>query len=254
MEKEYQRLQKKIADVKKELESMPAGKLICSRGSNCYKWFVSDGHNKTYLPKKERVLAEKLAYKKYLTLFLEDLRKERTAVAFYLRHHSSRMEKSTHLLTSPSGHQELLSTYFKPVSKELSDWMNSPYEQNMNYPERLLHETVDGIFVRSKSEAMIYQALRTHGIPFRYECALCIEGATFYPDFTIRHPITGKTYYWEHCGRMDEDMYSKKTFNKLQFLNSHGIRPSDQLILTFEDMENPLVQSEIEAVIGKYFL
>ena len=132
--------------------------------------------------------------------------------------------------------------------------MNSPYEQNLNYPEHLIHATVGGKPVRSKSEVMIYQALYMRRIPFRYECALYLGGAVFYPDFTIRHPITGKCYYWEHCGRMDDEMYSKKAFDKLHFMNAHGIKPSDQLIITYEDKENPLQQLEIETIIEKYFL
>ena len=254
MQKEYERLQTRIVEVKAELKKMPEGKLICAKGGNSYKWYISDGHKKSYLPKKERNLAEKLAYKKYLTLLLEDLEQERIAISFYLRHCSPNYGKATHLLTSPSGHQELLSPHFKPISKELSDWMNSPYEQNTNYPEYLIHATADGKLVRSKSEVMIYQALYMRRIPFRYECALDLGGAVFYPDFTIRHPITGKYYYWEHCGRMDDEMYSKKVFDKQQFMNAHGIKPSDQLIITYEDKENPLQQSEIETIIEKYFL
>lgn len=254
MQKEYQRLEKKIAEVEAELKNMPEGKLICSKEGNSYKWYISDGHNKVYLPKRERALAEQLAYKKYLTFMLEDLQQERIAISFYLRHRSSNYGKVTHLLAGPSGHQELLSPYFKPISEELSDWMNAPYEKNANYPQYLIHETIDGKFVRSKSEVMIYQALYVHKIPFRYECELQLGGGVFYPDFTIRHPVSGKTYYWEHCGRMDEDAYSQKTFHKLSYFNSHGIKPSDQLIITYEDKENPLRQSEIEAIIEKYFL
>ena len=64
MKKENERLEKKIAQVRQELTDLPEGKLICAQGNNCYKWYVSDGHHKTYLPKCECKLAEQLAYKK----------------------------------------------------------------------------------------------------------------------------------------------------------------------------------------------
>ena len=52
---------------------MPEGKFVCCTCHGRYKWFVSDGHVKTYIPKKNRPYAEKLAYKKYLELLLEEL-------------------------------------------------------------------------------------------------------------------------------------------------------------------------------------
>jgi len=57
--------------------------------------------------------------------------------------------------------------------------------------------------------------LYADNIPFRYECALQLDNITIYPDFTIRHPQTGETIYWEHFGRMDKDDYSKNAFSKL---------------------------------------
>ncbi len=254
MKKEYERLESRIAQVKQELTTLPEGKLICAQGNKCYKWYVSDGHRKTYLPKKERRLAEQLAYKKYLTLLLEELEHEKMAISFYLRHHSSEKNKSASLLKEQAGYQELLLPHFKVASEELSEWMRTPYEKNQNYPEYLIHETMDGNLVRSKSEAMIYHALYLHKIPFRYECALVLGGVTYYPDFTIRNPRTGKTYYWEHCGRMDDDKYSQNVFSKLHSFNMHGIMPGVQLIVTYESGRHPLRQAEVEEVIEKYFV
>ena len=79
-----------------------------------------------------------------------------------------------------------------------------PYEKNPKYPEHLIHKTVSGIYVRSKSESMIALQLYTEKIPFRYECALQLGETTLYPDFTILHPKTGEIFYWEHFGMMDE--------------------------------------------------
>lgn len=254
MQKEAERLGRDIAQIQKELKSLPEGKLICAQGRNCFKWYVSDGHHKTYLPKKERVRAQQLAYKKYLSHLLEEVEQEKAAVELYLQHYSAKGKKSTSLLMNHPGYQELLSSHFKPLSEELADWMHAPYQKNTNYPEHLIQETLDGNYVRSKSEAMIYQALYLHKLPFRYECALSIGGVVYYPDFTVRHPKTGKIYYWEHFGRMDDENYSHKVFSKLHFLNTHGITPGVQLITTYENGKNPIRQSEIENIIEKYFL
>lgn len=251
--KEHLRLQDQISEIQKKLDDLPEGKLICSHGTNCIKWYKSDGNNKIYISKKNRHLAEQLAVKKYLSVTLRDLEQEKNALEFYLRHRIPQSGKADHLLTKP-GYEELLAPYFKPQSEELSEWMNAPYEQNMHHPEHLIHKTCTGTFVRSKSEAMISLFLHTHQIPFRYECAFHLDSTIIYPDFTIRHPITGKTYYWEHFGLMDDPAYSHNTFSKLQLYSSHGITPSIQLITTYETSENPLNAEVIEKIIEHYFL
>lgn len=81
--------------------------------------------------------------------------------------------------------------------------------ENPVHPEHLKHPCLSGHLVRSKSELLIDQALFTHQIPFRYECALKLNDLTLYPDFTIRHPETGQFFYWEHFGMMDSPTYSQ---------------------------------------------
>lgn len=191
--------------------------------------------------------------KKYLSLVLEDLSHEKKAMEFYLNHHFPDSGKAEKLLTNIPGYQELLTPFFSPKSKELADWMTSSYEHNTKYPEQLIHKTASGNFVRSKSEAMIDMFLYTNQIPFRYECALQLDDTTIYPDFTIRHPESGELYYWEHFGRMDDPLYSKNVFPKLQLYTSHGIIPSIHLITTYETKENPLSSEVIEKIIEHYF-
>ena len=83
---------------------------------------------------------------------------------------------------------------------------------------------------------------------------MILDACTVYPDFTIRHPQTGRTYYWEHFGLMDNPEYARKAFQKVQIYNANGILPSDQLIMTFENQKKPLSYEEVEAVITHYFL
>lgn len=249
---ERQRLDRQISSLENQLKTFPEGKLICTRNKNRYKWYISDGHLSTYLPKKERQLAEQLAAKKYISVLLEDLLHEKQALDYYLQHHPSDMGKAEHLLNMPE-YQELLSPLFRPLSQELLDWMNSPYEQNEKYPEQLIHQTGSGHLVRSKSELLIDMTLHIHKIPFRYECALQLDDSVIYPDFTIRHPHTGETYYWEHFGIMDDPVYCKNTCSKLQLYTSHGIIPSIQLITTYETREHPLSIAAVENIVKDYF-
>lgn len=253
MKHEQMVLDKKICSVKEHLKHLPSGKLICSQNGEYQKWYQSDGHNKTYIPKSNKQLAEKLAIKKYLSLLLEDLENEKKAIQSYLKH-SSVHEKSIDLITNHSEYQKLLKPYFSPLSEELSKWINAPYERNQKYSDQLVHKGSSGNYLRSKSESMIDMVLYIHKIPFRYECALSLGEATLFPDFTIRHPKTGEVFYWEHFGLMDNSEYAKNTYAKLQLYTNYGIIPSIQLITTYETKDHPLTADVIEKLVEDYFL
>lgn len=251
---ESQRLEAQINSLQAQLKQFPKGKIFCTRNGNRYKWYQSDGKNHTYIPKKDRFFAEQLAAKKYLSLLLQDLLHEKKAIDFYLRHHITQPSQADFLLTNMPGYQELLSPFFKPLSQELSDWMQSPYDKNTKYPEQLTLKTSSGNFVRSKSESIIDMILHVNRIPFRYECALQLGETIIYPDFTIRHPHTGNIFYWEHFGKMDDPGYSQNVCSKLQLYTFHGIIPSIQLIATCETKQNPLSSETIEKIVKEYFL
>lgn len=251
---EHLRLEEQISSLQSTLRTLPPGKLICARNGNNYKWYQSDGHTSTYIPKQNRKLAEQLAIKKYIKHQLEYSIREKRAVEFYLRHHDYVACSSEQMFTEMPEYQELLSPYFRPTSEKLLTWMNTPYESNNKHPEQLIHKTGSGIYVRSKSESLIDMALHVNRIPFRYECALHLGESTIYPDFTIRHPQTGNTYYWEHFGLMDDPVYCKNACTKLQLYTSHGIIPSIHLITTYETKSKPLSSETIENIIKEYFL
>lgn len=255
MLKEFQRLEEHIKKNENEINKLPAGKLvICADGRGGCKYFCSDGHTKTYIKKEDFACAEQLAYKNYLVQELEELKKEKRAVELYLKHHSKDIHKSNQLISESSKYQKLLSKFFIPIKQELQNWMNEPYDKNPNYPNQLIHKTLTGEYVRSKSEAFIYLSLHTKRIPFRYECALQLGTVTFHPDFTIRHPETGEIFYWENFGMMDNRDYAKHTYDKLDLYQLHGIIPGINLIATFETKEHPLGMDVIQKLIEHYFV
>ena len=240
----------------KECEKMkhfPKEQLICAKNGPHYKWYTSDGTHCTYLSKKNRHIAEQLALKKLLTLQLEDAINEKHAILAYLstRENSNSPEQ---FFTNHPEFQNLLSTMYPSVSDALLQWSKEPFEQNTNHPDGLIHQSVSGQKLRSKSEVFIDTALCANGIPFRYECALHLADLTLFPDFTIRHPRTGATYYWEHFGLMDDPSYAKNACAKLQTYTHYGIIPTIQLITTYETREHPLTLETVDKIIDEYFL
>lgn len=250
---EYQRIDNQIQSIRKEISKLPSGKLICCNHNNHSKWYHSDGHYKSYIPKNERSYAEQLAKKKYLNLLLGDLENEKISLEFYLRHHNP-TDKSLELLTEPSEYQKLLAPSFQPLEQELNEWMHADYERNTYHEENLIFKSSSGNILRSKSEMMIDILLHIHNIPFRYESALYIDENPIFPDFTVRHPKSGQYYYWEHFGLMDNLTYAKNACSKIYTYTSHGIIPGVQLITTYETQDTPLGAEVIEKIIEHYFL
>lgn len=250
-----QQLNEQIHELQNKLQTLPSGKLVCcDNRDGTYKWYHSDGHTKVYIPKKNRHLAEQLATKKYLTLQLEELLDEKKSIDFYLKHRHTPPDKATLLITEHPEYANLLAPYFTPTSQELKDWASKPFEHNPQFPEHLIHKSSSGHLVRSKSETLIDTLLYINQIPFRYESALYLGETVFYPDFTIRHPKTGETYYWEHFGLMDDAKYAKNSALKLQVYSAHGIIPTIHLITTYETKDHPLSSDFVEKIIQHYFL
>ena len=251
---EHQRLEKEIKAIQAKIHEFPDGKLICTHNGKRTKWYQTDGHTQTYIPKENRKLAEQLAAKKYLSTLEKELRQEQTAIDFYLRHHNKNTGRAEQLLSDQSEYSELLSPFFTPLSIELFDCMNSPYLHNDKNPELLIYKISPGKYVRSKSESMIAMLLQMNRIPFRYECALQLGDITLFPDFTIRHPQTGQLFYWEHFGMMDNPAYARNAFSKLQLYNANEIIPSIDLLTTFETKNNPLSPEMVKKMVDYYFL
>ena len=100
----------------------------------------------------------------------------------------------------------------------------------------------------------ITNALYTHQIPFRYECMITLGFHKLHPDFTIRHPATGKIYLWEHYGTADDPRYMNDSLDKQKLYIANGFIPSTNLILTYETQNTPLTMDTIERVIREYYL
>ncbi len=183
---------------------------------------------------------------------LEELEKELHATRTYISICSKISEADNFLANSPE-FQKLIAPYFTPISQELSDWMNHPYDKNPYHSENLVLKSISGNLLRSKSESIIDMLLYQTKTPYRYECQLLLGEKILYPDFTIRHPVTGKFYYWEHFGQIDNPEYYPKACSKIQLYISHGIIPSINLITTFETSKIPLTSEVVYKIIEHYF-
>lgn len=250
---ESQRLEAKIKSLQEQIKNFPEGKLICAKNGKFYKWYQSDGHHRSYIPKANQKLAEQLAEKKIISVQLEQAIHEKSAVDAYLKQYDKKSVDLAEVFTNLSGVQELLSNSFHLFSKGQEEWMKAPYEKNMTHLEQLKIKAFSGNIVRSKSEAIIDMALFIKKIPFRYDAVLRLGTSILCPDFTILHPYTGQIFYWEHFGRMDEEVYYKRACVKLKEYIDNNILPNVNLIITYETKANPLTPEKIEKIVEEYF-
>ena len=214
MLREKEVLDKREKTILERLQTYPAGKLIYSQNGKHKKWYISCDGEKIYIPSNEKNTAVSMAEKKYYEVMLQDILQEKRAIQSYL------------------------------------DLCN----KEQTGEEQLIHPIFNGQKVRSKSEAIIATMLHVNKIPFHYEEALHLGKRVIYPDFTIRHPVTGQIYYWEHFGMMDNENYAQVAFRKMQLYNINGIMLSDTLLATYESEEAPLKSNIVENMIQQYFL
>ena len=131
-----------------------------------------------------------------------------------------------------------------------------PQSENPKDRVGLKYKTSFGLFVRSKNEMLIAEALYAAGFDFWYEkrLELIVEvngkynTHIVYPDFTIRLQ-DGTLIYWEHYGMMDKPSYQSENFMKLQQYFANGIYPPKNLILTFDGDSMPFDNSGIWRII-----
>lgn len=128
---------------------------------------------------------------------------------------------------------------FEPLPEQLS-YLPGYYE------EYKVIATLADYFVRSKSEALIANALHASGLDFSYEKPLFAPDGTMYlPDFTVT--FQGNDYYWEHWGFLDNEKYAAHTAEKKNWYEKHF---SGRLIESFEGND---ISSQIKRICRDQF-
>ena len=121
------------------------------------------------------------------------------------------------------------------------------------YEEKMIHKTVRGELVRSKSEVIIANALHYNGLDYEYEPELKLEDRVKRPDFKIEDYDTGVVWYWEHCGMMTDPQYRKRWEDKKKFYEKNGIVEGKNLIVTYDDENGGLDSDVIQKIIEDTF-
>ena len=249
------RLQHEKLELEQKLEKLPKGHLeFCIDRKGKVKHYTYSKGKRHYIKKGDYHTAELLVLRNYYDRLLKECLVLIDASEAYLRKISAMPKKSAaDLLVSPV-YRQMLANHLQEASFDPESWMNASYKSNPRFPEDLKIKTPTGGRVRTKSELIIMNALHENHIPFRYECALDVNGTQYFPDFIIIHPRTGKIFIWEHCGRMDDPAYVQKNLRKFQDYIAAGYIPNKNLIITTETADDPLDIQFVYLMIQYFFM
>jgi ATP-dependent exoDNAse (exonuclease V) alpha subunit len=101
------------------------------------------------------------------------------------------------------------------------------------YAAHLVHRTVRGELVQSKSELVIANYLNERGLEYRYIRPLKIAGRQLFPDFTFTKD-SGDLVIWEHLGMLSRDDYRRGWAWKKEWYAHHGFHEGANLFTTTE--------------------
>jgi hypothetical protein len=118
-----------------------------------------------------------------------------------------------------------------------------PEGVKLPYPEKLIHRTLTGELVRSKSEVVVANVLTKLGIDYKYEEPLEVGPHDFrLPDFTIS--FKGKTWYWEHLGMLNLESYKREWEQKKAWFEKHKL--IDKVITSQDGADGSIDSLKIE--------
>lgn len=238
----YKELKLKKIKYKKFLDSINIDEIkgrleIHKINENSYKYFhaykVDSILHRKYISKDNLELASKLANKKYYEDLIKILEKRIFQFDDILKDY-----QETEIEDLYNNYHQGIKNIVIPITPtyeiELSKF-KSKKRSYLNYlNENNKFMTNKGEYVRSKSEKIIADLLTDFGLEYIYESSLELNDITIYPDFTIFHPTKRVEIYWEHFGRIDNEDYLRKTYNKILNYELNGYMRNDRLIVSYE--------------------
>lgn len=149
--------------------------------------------------------------------------------------------------------RDYASPFYSEVAKRLTCLFKEPSlaEINNTYFEKsLIHMTLKGHLVRSKSEVIIANMLYSAGIDYEYEKQLSWDnGDQLLPDFTIEDIEHDVCIYWEHCGMLGDYSYRKRWEEKKSIYASHGITEGDNLLVSKDSLNGAINSADLQQII-----
>ena len=238
----------------KQVEKLPKGVLYLKKGHGAYRPYQKVDGREHYLNRKKASVIQGLKDKKRLRqaieqlavnlTLLEQLENNYTAIPDLMPDNmsASPQPKGPILKTAPLMSREKLI--------EITVQWKTQHNGNTHYrPEERIHRTSDGICVRSKSELVIYEYLKSHGIPFVYELPVQLDDHWRYPDFTLIRESDGRVFLWEHLGCMNDPVYCQANIRKINEYMADNYFPFRDVLFSYDYEDGSLDLLELDRML-----
>ncbi len=241
----------------KKLRGYQEHKIRIKKHGNHYQYYLrKDGSDTTgkYLPRNQMRHVQETLQKEYLMGAINALHEELSIISNYLSNASPDIFPEMYSLHHP-GRQIMVTPLEISNTEYAAVWSAVKYEGKgfqEDFPE---YYTLKSERVRSKSEIIIADTLARYNIPYRYEAPIQVKGfGTVYPDFTALNVKKKKEIFIEHFGMLDDEDYRENALRKLTVYEKNGIFLGDNLIITWETLQQPLNVNNLRDKIKKYLL
>lgn len=211
----------------------------------------------TYIKKNQMSLAIELAEKGYLITVAAVLKSQIALLQEFVQKYNEEAVEEIYR-NLPDERKALVEPVAIGVKEKLEAWDREEYEPYTGFKENMIYETNQGEKVRSKSELIIANVLYQYkdDIEYKYERPLELKtkdgcNIIVHPDFTIINKHTGRIYYYEHAGRMDEPKYSVDFVKKMNLYSTNGILQGDKLFVTYETYSMPLDINCVKKIVER---
>lgn len=233
-----------------ELQNLPKGRLNVNIIKNQpYYFHVIDGE-RTYIGKKNGVVCD--LQKRY---FMEEaLRRIDTNKKLLTQMQRRYQEITPEAICegTPAAYRMSQEEYLLVNTMKHQECDADDYTKNTNYAHNLIHKTMKGDMVRSKSEVIIANALYMQGIDYHYEELVKIGRYLIAPDFRVWVESQQRYKYWEHMGMTGDPVYLDSALWKIRLYIENGYVLWEDVIFTFEDMNGNINAQTIEKIISEF--
>lgn len=246
-----------LSDLSKEVETLPEGTLYVNRkdGKNYYNQRLPKaGYRKkarTVAITRDSGLVLALVRKKYVETAIENITTDLKELDRAIEKYKPTAEISV-MQSFCAKYPELLPGIY-PEGTDHNKWA-ADFVPPKFYVEDYKSVSAKGEDMRSGGEMYIASRLDHFGIPYRYEYDTGIPDLSYAPDFTIMRPRDHKIIYWEHFGKVNDYGYVLNNFVKVKDYINYGIKPWDNLIMTFSNEKGGYDGKLIDAMIECWLL
>lgn len=217
-----------LAKYREEIKGLPEGNMVCCKARDKQSYYLAVDGTRKYLNSKDSKLVDGIKRRHFLKRAIEVLERNISAQRKSLQvYHSYEPQIINALLP------DVYRSFIAPN-------VDAIYTQNPD--SALIHRTSFGLFVRSKSEALIAEVLHAEEITFEYERPLWLyedgREVLIHPDFTI--PCRDGMIYWEHMGMMGMPKYRTSAKKRFSLFTDNEITIPDKLIITMDTVDGAI--------------